>query len=90
MNAFKEKFVSRICYTAGDDYTHYETMFNYRGGIRQDTLKFVYIQIVDDTIAEPRESFEVLFTPTRNMYLRNNLITVYICDNDGSKPFDSV
>ena len=69
--------------TAGVDYTHYESNFNYRGGIRQDVLKLVYIPIIDDTIAEPRESFEVTFTPTRNFYLRNNVIKVIICDDDG-------
>ncbi|CAI8033561.1 FRAS1-related extracellular matrix protein 2, partial [Geodia barretti] len=68
---------------AGVDYTHYESNFNYRGGIRQDTLKFVYIPIIDDTIEEARESFEVTFTPTRNFYLRNNVIKVIICDDDG-------
>ena len=76
-------FDVHVLYAAGVDYTHYENRFNYRGGIRQDTLDFVYIQILDDAIAEPRESFEVSFTPTRNLYLRNNVIKVFICDNDG-------
>ena len=72
-----------LCTTAGEDYTYYETKFNFRGGTRQDTLKFVYIPIIDDTIAEQRESFEVVFTPRRNLYLRNNIVKVIICDNDG-------
>ena len=73
--------------TAGEDYTHYETKFNFRGGIRQETLKFLYIPIIDDNIAEPRESFEVSFEPRKNLYLRNNVIKVYICDNDGGKSY---
>ena len=70
-------------YTAGEDYTEYQNRFTYRGGIRQESLKFVYIPITDDTIVEPRESFEVTFTPRRNLYLRNDVIKVFICDNDG-------
>ena len=45
----------------------------------------MYIPIIDDSIVEPRESFEVSFEPRRNFYLRNNIIKVYICDNDGGK-----
>ena len=79
-----QRFHCITIYTAaGVDYTHYESNFNYRGGNRQDVLKFVYIPIIDDTIEEPRESFEITFTPTRNFYLRNDVIKVIICDNDG-------
>ena len=74
-------------YEAGTDYVSYSSTLTYRGGNanRQEVLKFVYISINDDNVAEPREHFLVKFTPTKNLYLRNDVIKVFICDDDGGE-----
>ena len=75
------------CFVGDVDYVSLTALpLVYRGGSNQDDLLTITIEILEDSIEDPREKFQVVFKATKNVYFPFPVITVIICDNDGGNP----
>ena len=76
-----------ILFIGGVDYVSLTDLaVTYKGGKVNQDLKLINIEIINDRIREPRESFEIVFQATKNVHFRYSVLTVIICDNDGGNP----
>ena len=76
-----------ILFIGGVDYVSLTDLaVTYKGGVNQDDLKLINIEIINDRIREARESFEIVFQATKNVYFPYSVLTVIICDNDEGNP----
>ena len=76
-----------ILFIGGVDYVSLTNLpVTYKGGVNQDDLKLINIEIINDRIREARESFEIVFQATKNVYFPYSVLTVIICDNDEGNP----
>ena len=76
-----------ILFIGGVDYASLTDLpVTYKGGKVKEDLKLITIEIINDPIREPRESFEIVFQATKNVYFPYSVLTVIICDNDGGNP----
>lgn len=67
-----------------NDYVVFEPInLVYLGGNRREMLATFEIEIIDDSIVERRESFEIVAKATRNLYIPFPVMKITILDDDG-------
>ena len=72
--------------SVGSDYMDFGPVrLLYRGGNRREEVFAVEVTILDDSIAEPTERFEISAVGTRNMIFPISIMTVTILDDDGGQ-----